>query len=595
MKKIKSLSCILLAVLLVFSVFTVSVSALEPTAASTNLIVTKYQIKQMNGETTKIGNTDTLTGTTADAPTGYDVLSGVEFKIFKLGGMDTYVANSDVAAIANTYDATADTVTYKGNAITASATEETGDDGKATFNVTKENFGLYLVIETAAPANVTAKSAPFVVQLPKTNVDGDGFLTDTYVYPKNYTTLGGGILQKIDSSQNNMGLAGAQFAVYNKVTGEQVTADFYGNAIGDATNHYLPTDANGYVYVNNLLPGTYYFQEMVAPQGYILRSTKYEFTVVSGKSTEVVPNGDGTYTYEGITLQSADNSGKPQINKYVNEVPTKTYNTSFDEEVTWIIISDVPSDMGSKYTKYDITDTMSEELVFVDNSVKVETSTNGTTYSEITTGFTAPTSVDGTEFKVTFTDRTALAGVKKIKVTYNTTLDQAKTVMGQDIPNNVRLDYSTDAVTEYDVEEVPPTVYTDGFKFSKVSIDGTTTLDGAVFDVYAADGKTKVRTGVTSANGGQFEVKGLKDGTYYLRETKAPAKHELLTADFKFDVYKGSYDATTTNPVMVTNVPTPDIPLTGGIGTAVFTGVGLSLIALAVVLFVISRKTKKAN
>lgn len=585
----KRLTSVILAVLMLLSVFAVSASALEPTAQSTNLIVTKYQVKQMNGETTLIGNTGDLTGTTSDAPTGYDVLSGVEFTIFRLGDMGTYVSDADITAIDGTYNN--GKITYNGSVISAFDTQTTGTDGKATFNVPKASYGVFFVKETDAPANVTAKAQSFVVQLPKTSVDGTSFLTDTYVYPKNYTTLGGGILRKVDSSKN-IGLSGAQFALYDASTNKQVTADFFGNAIGDATNHYLTTDENGYICVNNLLVGNYYFVEKVAPQGYIVKSDKYSFSVVSGKSTEVIKNTDGTYTYTGITLLTADNSSKPQISKYVTAIDQKTDNVAFDQEITWIVIADVPSDMGSRYTTYKVTDTMDAELDFVANSITVSTSLDGTNYTAKTTGFTAPATVDGSTFVVNFNDTEALAGVKKIKIEYKTTLDKDVTVMGDDIYNNVRLDYATDAVNDFDTEDNPPYVYTGGFKFLKVAVDGTT-LAGAEFDVYDAN-DNKVRSVVAGSNG-IFEVKGLTDGNYYLVETKAPKGYELLTTKFNFTVTKDSYTTTYATPIKVTNVPTPNVPLTGGIGTTIFTIAGLSLIALAVVLFVLSRKSKKSN
>lgn len=585
----KKLACVILAVMMLVSMFAVTASALEPTATSTNLIVTKYQIKQQNGETDRIGNTDALTGTSADAPRGYDTLAGAEFTIFRLGDMNTYVSDSEIAAIDASYKS--GKITYNGSVISAFATKTTGNDGKATFNVPKASYGLFFVKETAAPANVTAKAQSFVVMLPKTNTDGTGFLADTYVYPKNYTTLGGGILQKVDSSQN-LKLSGAKFALYDAATDKQVTKDFYGNTIGDSTNHYLTTDANGYIYVNNLLVGNYYFVEKVAPTGYIVKSDKYSFSVVAGKSTEVIANNNGTFTYTGISLLTADNSSKPQVQKFVTTVGQKTDNVAFDEEITWIVIADVPSDMGSRYTEYKITDTMDSELQFVNNSITVSTS-NGTTYTAKTTGFTAPTSVSGTTFTVNFTNTASLAGVKKIKIEYKTTLKEDITVMGDDIYNNVRLDYKTDVVTESDTEENPPYVYTDGFKFKKTNIDGDV-LEGAVFNAYAADG-TLVRENITSDANGLFEVKGLTDGEYYLEETKAPKGYELLTTKFNFTVKKGSYTTTSATPVAIVNVATPDVPLTGGIGTTIFTITGFALILSGVVLFVFSRKTKKAN
>ena len=586
----KRLTSLFLAVLMLLSVFAVTASALEPTAASTNLIVTKYQIKQINGETDRIGVSN-LKGTEDEAPTGYDTLAGVEFTIYRLGDMNTYVPNAEVKTIDDSFKN--GKITYKGTEISAFDTQTTKADGKAIFNVTKDNFGLFFVKETAAPANVTAKSQSFVVVLPRTNPDGNEYLAATYVYPKNYTTLGGGILQKIDSSKNNQGLEGAKFALYNKTTGEQVTADFFGNAIGDATNHYLTTDANGYIAVNNLLVGDYYFVETVAPEGYIIKSDKYDFSVVSGKSTEVIKNNDGTYTYTGIQLITADNSSKPQINKFVTSIGQKVDNVEFDKPFTWIIVTDVPSDMGTVYKKYTITDTMDPELDFVAGSISVSVSNDGTNYTPYTTGFNAPQTVTGTTFTVDFTDRAALAGVKKIKVEYQTTLNKEKTVMDDFIVNKVKLDYETDVTVDSDLEENPPKVYTGGFKFVKVSTDDSK-LEGAKFDVYDANNKV-VRTDVTSGKDGLFEVKGLKEGNYYLVETQAPAKHELLTTKFNFTVTNDSYTKTSAEPVKVTNVPTPDVPLTGGIGTTIFTLAGLSLIALAAVLFVLSRKTKKSN
>lgn len=573
------------------SMFAVTAASLEPTANSTNLIVTKYQIKQMNGEKDLIGNTDGLTGTAADEQglDSYEKLSGVEFSIYRLGDMKTYVADSEITEIDSTYKD--GKITYNGNVIEAFAKKVTDENGVATFNVTKDNYGLFFVKETSAPKNVTAKAQSFVVMLPKTNANGDGFLTDTYVYPKNYTTLGGGILRKVDSSQN-IGLAGAKFALYDKATGKQVTEDFYGQKIGDSSN-YLTTDANGYIYVNNLLVGEYYFVEKVAPEGYIVKSDQYSFKVEAGKSTEVVKNNNGTFKYDGITLLTADNSSKPVINKYVTELYNKEQNVAFGEEANWIIVASVPTDMGSRYEYYTITDTMDSELVFVDGSVLVSTSTDGENYTAKTTGFTV-SDVENNVFTVSFTNTASLTGVKTLKIEYKTTVNEATTVMGDNVYNNVRLDYKTDATQGEAEEAVPPYVYTDGFKFIKTNIDGSKALQGAQFKVLDAD-NNEVRTGIVSDKDGYFEVLGLANGEYFLVETKAPKGYELLSKSFKFTVKKGSYDETGVARVRIENVPTPKVPLTGGIGTTIFTVTGLALILAGVILFAVSRKAKKSN
>ncbi|HEM6180595.1 TPA: isopeptide-forming domain-containing fimbrial protein, partial [Streptococcus suis] len=87
-----------------------------------------------------------------------------------------------------------------------------------------------------------------------------------------------------------------------------------------------------------------------------------------------------------------------------------------------------------------------------------------------------------------------------------------------------------------------------------------------------------------SSTDGKFEVKGLKEGTYYLKETKAPEGYALPSDTIQFTVNRGSWGAgeevNTTNFQQVKNKKIT-IPQTGGIGTVVFTVVGLSTMVFA--------------
>ena len=95
---------------------------------------------------------------------------------------------------------------------------------------------------------------------------------------------------------------------------------------------------------------------------------------------------------------------------------------------------------------------------------------------------------------------------------------------------------------------------------------------------------------LTSGSDGYAIRDGLDAGTYYLKETKAPEGY--VASDKELEVVIPGDNAT--DHVVSVQFANALIPHTGGSGTVVYTVVGIAILAAAAVLFLISRKKKRA-
>ena len=358
--------------------------------------------------------------------------------------------------------------------------------------------------------------------------------------------------------------------------------------------------------------------------------------------------------------------GVPTVNKSVKDT-----DNQWGEAADWEIGSDVPFQLvGTLPTnladyetyKYVFHDTLSTGLQY-NGDVKVYVQ-NDETKTEITTGFTvdpaAAATAGGSTLTVTFTDLKAVAGVtanSKIVVEYTAKLLSTAEIGNPGNKNEVYLEYSNNP---NHTGEGTPTgntpkdevlVFT--YELDVTKVDGQNAekkLANAEFVLLNSD-KTKAAkvtggklvawvdvptagedgtitypagTTLTSGTDGKFVIAGLDAGSYYLRETKAPAGYNLLKNDISVTI-TATLDKSENNPaltelklsvkddktgaeatesngsvdtgIVATNVVNnsgTELPSTGGIGTTIFYVLGSILVIGAVVLLITKKRMSAA-
>lgn len=299
-------------------------------------------------------------------------------------------------------------------------------------------------------------------------------------------------------------------------------------------------------------------------------------------------------------------------NEFVFEKTDDDESVEVGQTVNYTITGKVPETTGFETYTYKITDTMSEGLTF-NKDVKVYI--DGT---EISSNFTLANHADGTGFELTI-DVMALKEQSgaAIEVKYSAKVNE--NAIGQVESNNAYLEYSNDPVNSTVTTTTPAdqeTVYSSKIVVDKYQADQEETkLTGAEFVLMNSEGlfyqwdKTNKKVAWVENQGdatvritddeGAAEFGGLEDGTYQLKETKAPAGYNLMAEPV--EVVLNGQEATIENPAILTQeVDVPNsagaqLPETGGMGTTVFYAAGGVLVVGAAVLLLRKRKADTAS
>ncbi|MDD6484787.1 MAG: SpaH/EbpB family LPXTG-anchored major pilin [Clostridiales bacterium] len=312
--------------------------------------------------------------------------------------------------------------------------------------------------------------------------------------------------------------------------------------------------------------------------------------------------------------------------------------TNINDTVTYEIIAELP-EYGTDIVNGNITYSLEDKLPY---GVTIDVGTLNVTIKgkgrdTFVDTTLASASYNKTERKITLTVDNYGDEINgkydEIKITYNAVLNKDAAIEGSGNVNNVTLKYSAyKGETEPAEAKADAKVYTMGLDIKKIDKTSREALAGAEFEVYTdADGTNKlsfietvvdgiqsyrvatqadidegvattttIKVTNTDANKGILKLNGLNDATYYLKETKAPTGYNLsdnlveveVKPDDKLDYnddHTLNFDG---NRLLkeITNSTGIDLPVTGGMGTVIFTVIGLLLMAGAAYFLFFSRK-----
>ena len=440
----------------------------------------------------------------------------------------------------------------KNGGVAMSETDATGHTSASNMEQ-----GLYLVVETRVPENVTSTCNPFFVSLPMTTIDGAAWNYDVTVYPKNQT--GNPTLDKtVRESKNSTGKNTGSLTDIKDGYAHTATA-----SVGDTVDYQiistLPTITSKasalseYTYVDTLSRGIRYNKndvviEFFKDAGCTDKITTWDEN--SGKFTVAYDDAQNIMTIKMTEI------GLSEINE-----ATAVYTDSIKRGY---------SDCTMRIT-YAATLTADAELGDTDNPNEVELTwrrTNNTYFDTLKDCCHVYTY--GIDVLKQFSDNGG--NVRNVKFRLHNDTDDCYII----------------------AEQKDGIYYAKGFAAKKA--DATTFVPNS---------------------SGHVVVKGLEDDTYSLTETATDKGYVLLKEAVKIVIKTAESgqcekcgaklltasatvngkDVTMTDgnaivPLTVVNNPGFDLPKTGGYGTWMFTIGGVALLGAAAFIVIRSRKHK---
>ena len=562
-------------VMVLVSTLAVKVKAADPTTGSLTIVAHEQQNNTTNN----------------------DPLEGVEYTIYKVDETvettiqaESYITSNSVTGIAKT----------------------TGEDGTVVFD--NIALGRYYVKVTNVPDGVVA-TEDFIVELPRTNSTGTGWDYDITVEPKIKTAFGNLEFTKTDA--NGTPMNGVEFKLQVKQNNGAwvdyaAQTNFTTNSEGKITLNNLPS----YDYNSNT--ATYRLVEVSVPDtGYIINNKQLATLVWK-------VNNDGTITIENESSLDSDlftvtkdanvtkvtyKNEKPEVEKKVKNGGEylDMVGAFLTDTVEFKVTAGIPMQIADMKT-YKITDNIPQGLTLNRESIKIEATTADSSETVPTDVYT----LSQTGLEVTFNpQKLAENNYTAIIITYTAKLNMEEAVIGGDgNVNTVTLEYTNKVAENGDEEDKTTTtdtaqVHTGALSIEKVEKGNVETkLAGAKFKIATTEQNAKDGIFVKDETGadievetndqGQAVIEGLKyadneaDTSYWLVETQAPSYIEdgvtkyynLLKDPVEVQVGKTTHESA----VQIKNGKGFDLPATGSIGLAIFTVVGIAVMAGAVVL-----------
>lgn len=405
---------------------------------------------------------------------------------------------------------------------------------------------------------------------------------------------------------------------------------------GEEYNMKITTDGNGLAAFNGLKQGVYLVEETLNPS---TNGTVAPFLV----SIPMINPNQSEWMYDiHVYPKNEIRDDKPTVDKDFED-GSDDFTTQIGAKFKYVIKVDIPMDIAQA-TKFEISDTLDTKLTFHDENFKVLLAGNETKLvKDVDYIVEKPTTTTGGKLSVKFTtsgyqkmaevlpkdDNGVITGLglKQLEIVYTASINETALAGAgsAEIPNNVDLSYINSLGKDYTTEVLPedrPIVKTGSANLLKVDADNNTVvLEGAEFKIFASEADANAyvanddpnadtaalnKTGenkdwiITTDTNGTASFTGLAYGNYWIVETKAPTyddngikkSYNLLKAPLAITVNQEMSE----KKVTVQNEKRTDgfdLPLTGGMGTVIFSVIGISMMGGAALL--LKKNKKKEN